>query len=872
MFGLEPRADVEAELAFHLEMRERELLERGESPERARELARRRFGDYEESRRECVAIDERRRRRIGWEERVSEFKADVTYALRTMIRTPGFTLVALVTLALGIGANSAIFSVVHGVLLESLPYRDPGRLYHVRMLYPDGTAYGGSSAPDFMSVRQDTRAFEQVEAYSTGLLTLTGRGEPRELLSASVSDGLFSLLGVPVGQGRAFVRDEHVPGRGNVAVLAYAFWMRELGGDPSIVGQTLSLAGRPYTVVGILSPSARLPVDAAVTLPIEYSPTFSATAAQGRRSEYLAVLGRARAGLTPREIDADLLRIGKELQEKFPSTNAGLTFNSIALREEIVGDSRLPLLVLQGAVFFVLLAACANVANLLLVRATVRRGELAVRAALGAGRRRLVRQLVTESLVLGVCGGAIGLALAYVATRALVLARPADLPRLDQIGVNLTVVVFTFGLSLFTSIAFGVLPALRATSGALTDRMSDSGRGGGAGRRGAAVRETLVAIQVALAVVLLAGAGLLIRSFVKLTEVDPGFRVEHAMAFRVALQGDAYQTPVQRRSRVADLEARVRALPGVVSVGATTALPLSGINTLVDFQVVGAPPPPPDMNQEIMLAGATRDYFSAIGAPLVAGRWFAEGDGADAPRVAIVNEAARRKWFKGLDALHSRVSMSGTEYAIVGVVGDMRQLAPHEATVAQIFVPYAQRPTRTVQVVVRSAGDPLALGGAIRSELRTIDPALPLAGFTPLDALVTRSVARPRFYTSLLALFAAVALVLAAAGIFGVVSYGVTERAREIGIRMALGARSTEVLRSVTGRTGMSIATGLVVGIPAALATGRAIQGQLFGVALWDPLTFIGVLLVLTASAVAASGLPVRRAIRTDPARALRDG
>jgi putative ABC transport system permease protein len=872
MFGLDPAGDVEAELSFHLEMRTRELLDRGEPLARARSLAERRFGDVEIARRACVEINERRRRRITVEEYMTELVADIKYALRTLWRTPSFTLVALLTLGLGIGANSAIFSVVHGVLFESLPYRDIDRLHHVRILYPDGTAYAANSAPDFMSIRESSRTFDRVEAYTRSVATLLGHGEPREIEAINVSDGFLELLGVPITSGRGFTKEEYVTGRGNVVVLTNGFWAREFGSDPSVIGRTISLAGRSGTIVGALGPSATLPMETDVIVPIEYGETFNAATARGRRSEFLYVIGRARSEAGPGHINDDLRRIGTELQVRFPNSNNRLTFDARLYREEIVGDTRVPLLVMQGAVAFVLLIACANVANLLLVRGAARQGELAVRAALGAGRRRLIRQLLTESAVLGAVGGLLGLAIAFAATRAFVQARPADVPGIDHVDVDATVVAFTLGIALVTSVVLSIIPALRATSAGLATMVREGGRGHGPGRRGARLRETLVVAQVTLAIVLLTGAGLLIRSFVKLTQLDPGFRTEHAMAFRIALQGDAYREPAVRRTRIAELESRLRALPGVTAAGSTTSLPFSGVASLIDFQVVGAPPPPPNVNQEIAISSASAEYFQAIGATFRRGRLFTDRDHAEAPRVAIINEMAVRRWFPDRDPLGARVNMSGNEYEVVGVIRDLPQRQPPEAPIPQIFVPYLQRSTRAVQVVVRSASDPLSLGGAIREAVRSLDATLPIGTLTPLEQVVARSTARPRFYTALLTLFAGTALALAAAGIFGVISYGVSQRTREISIRIALGARSAEVLRAVVGRTAMSIAIGLLVGIPAAIALGLAIRGQLFGIALWDPPTIIGVLLVLTASAAVASLFPVRRALRLDPAKALREG
>ncbi|HJR61827.1 MAG TPA: ABC transporter permease [Vicinamibacterales bacterium] len=870
-FGPDPAGDVDVELSFHLEMRIRELVDEGETPARAREIALRRFGDYDSSRNQCLEINERRRRRMTRTEYVTELRQDVGYALRMLRRTPGFTLVAVVTLALGIGANSAIFSVVHGVLLASLPYRDAGRLFQPRMLYPDGTVYWALSAPDFVSVREHSRVFEQVEAYTTGTFTLLGAGEPQEIRGARVSAGLFELVGWRVALGRGFVPEEHRPGQGTFAVIDHGFWQRAFGGDRGVLGRKVLVGGNPYTIVGVLAAGERLPDVVDMYAPLEYDETFSATTATRRRAEYLEVLGRTRPGVTAVQVDDDLKRIGAQLQRDFPDTNDGLTFTSASLRARIIGDVQRPLLVLLGAVGLVLLIACANVANLLMARASVREGELAVRVAMGAGRGRLLRQLLTEAVVLGLAGGALGLLIAHWSTRALVAAQPADIPRLEEVGVNGPVALFTLAVALVTGLVFGLLPALQATGGRLQRALREGGRGAGPGRTAHRVRAGLVVAEMALSVVLLTGAGLLIRSFVELTRVNPGFKAEQAMAFRIALQGDEYAKGQQIRDRVNQFEMRLRALPGVTSVAATTVLPLSGQGGLIDFQVVGAPPPPANVNREIGIASITPEYFTAIGTPLRRGRGFTTHDHDKAPAVAIVNEAAVRRWFKDSDPLGQQVEMSGVRREVIGVVADVRQRHPGQPVAPQLYTPYAQRTARTVRIVVRSAGDPIALAPAIRAEIRALDPNLAITDFSPLEQLVTRSVARPRFYTALLALFAGVALALAATGIFGVMSYAVAQRAREISIRMALGARTGQVLRMVVGRAVALAAGGALLGIAGAMALGRVIQNQLFGVGVADPLTIGAVVLVLLGSAALASFMPARRAAALDPASALRE-
>jgi predicted permease len=870
MFGLEPKSDVEAELSFHVEMRIRELIEQGDTPEQARARALERFGDYERARAACVAINQRRRRRMDLTELFTELRQDLGYALRAMRRAPAFTAAALVTLALGIGANSAIFSVVNGVLLESLPFRDADRLHQVQMLYPDGTKYDSLSAPDFMSIRVAQHVFEQVEASNTGNVTLLGAGEPREVNAVFVSGGLFDMLGFNVALGRPFLPEENHPGKNKVAILSHGFWQRAFGGDPSVLGKSVTASGTVSTIVGVAAESASLPDAADVYFPIEFGPTFDHTTQRGRRGEFLSVYGRARPGVDAAAIDADLKRMGTDLQRWFKPTNDGLTFASAPLRDLMVGDVRRPLFVLLGAVGFVLLVACANVANLLLARGSARHGELSVRAALGAGRARLIRQLITESILLGLIGGALGLALAYWCTSALIAARPADLPRIDDIHLNGTVVAFTFAAALITSFIFGLVPALQATNEHLLRGLQESGRSSGGGRRTHRVRATLVIAEMALAVILLTGAGLLIRSFLALTSVDPGFKPAGAMSVRVTFQGADYQNGDQVRARVEQLIDRLRSLPGVTAVAASTVLPLSGAGALNDFAVDGAPPPPPDVNQEIAVAAVTPDYFKALGTPLKRGRFFNELDHAKAPTVALINEAGVRKWFPNQDPIGRRV-LSGGPREIVGIVGDVLQRSPGQPAMAQLFLPYAQRTSRTVRIVVRTEGDPLSIAPSVRDQIRALDPNLPLAQPALLAETVTRSIARPRFYMSLLTLFAAVALVLSATGIFGVMSYSVAQQSKEIGIRMALGAKSAEVLRSVVGRAVALAGVGVIAGTLAALLMGGVIRNQLFGVRVFDPATLATVVGVLLISAAFASLLPALRASRIDPIRAFRE-
>jgi len=870
LFGPEPKADVDAELPFHLEMRTRELINEGVPPERARALALRRFGDYDSPRQQCVVISERRERRMARIEYLAELRQDVAYAWRMLRRTPGFTIVALTTLALGIGANSAIFSVVQAVLLAPLPYRDAPRLYRVTTLYPDGTPYS-LSPPDFMSVREQTRVFDQVEAFSGGVYTMLGAGEPREVRGTSVSDRLFDLLGLQLALGRGLLPGDNQPGHDGVAVLDYGFWQRQFGGDHHVLGRTVRIAGTPVEIVGVLARGTRMLDVADVYTPLLYNDTFSAATAKGRRGEFLTVIGRARPGLGLAEVDNDLRRIGSQLQSAFRNTNDTLTFNATSLTDVVVGDVRTPLLLLLGAVGFVLLVACANVANLLLARASARQTELAVRSALGAGRVRLLRQLLTEAVVLGTAGALLGLAIAFAATRVLLAAQPADIPRVENVTVNGAVVIFTFAIAIATSLGFGILPAFQFTGAGMQSALRETTRGA-TSVGGQRMRSALVVVEIALAVVLLTGAGLLVRSFIQLTRVDPGFRTEQALSFRVVLQGEKYKADEPTRIRVSEFEQRLRALPGVTNVGATSVLPLSGRGAMVGFAVEGAPPPPPNVNAEIALASTTPDYLRAIGAMLMQGRQFSGADDTAAPRVAIVNEAAVRRWFAGDNPIGRRINTNGVSREVVGVVADVLQRSAAEPVAPMVFVPFAQRTIRSIRMVVRTNADPSTLTSAIRAEIRALDAELAVADITPMGQLVARSLRRPRFYTSLLAVFAGVGLVLATIGVFGVMSYAVTQRGREISIRLALGALPRDVLRMIVSRALVLSAIGVIVGLGAAIALGRFIQGQLFGIGLLDPVTFSAVPLVLAASAAFASFVPARRATKLDPANALREG
>ncbi|HEX6308445.1 MAG TPA: ABC transporter permease [Longimicrobiales bacterium] len=868
LFRGQVRDEVEDEIAFHLAMREQEQLARGADPARAHELALARFGDVAQARDESIMIMERMERKMARTEYLAELRQDIAYALRSLRLQPGFAIVVILTLALGIGANSALFSVVNAVLVKGLPYANASELVLVQSDYANGEQYP-LSAPDFASIAEWNRVYGDIGGFAQARITLTGVGDPVEVRGALLTEGLLDMVGARVVLGRPLQPADHEPGAPDVVVLSHGLWQRMFGGVPDVLGRTLTLSGSPYEIVGVLEAGREIPADAELFGAVTHDSTFNATTPIARRGEYLNVVARLRPGVSPATADAEMKRIGADLQRQFPGTNDRITFSATPLADILLGDVRTPLLVLLGAVGLVLLVACANVANLLLARATARTGELAVRAALGAGRGRLVRQLLTESLVLAVLGGAIGLVLAYLGTRALVAAQPADIPQLDRIAIDGTVVGFTAVVTVLTALLFGALPALQSTGGRLMATLRASGRGGpGGGQR---VRSALVVAELAFAVMLLVGAGLLIRSFVELTRVDPGFRAENTASIRVALQGPRYDAQETRRIAFAQLTERLRALPGVQSVGATTSLPATDNAALFSFAIPDGPPLPPDLSAEIRVVIVTPEYFRSIGGALRSGRMFEERDGPDAPPVALVNQAAVDTWFRDRDPIGVRVDANG-EREIIGVVGNVLQVRPGEPDDPELYIPYAQLSARNLYFTVRTSGDPIAVSPQIRQIVRDLDPSLPLEAVRPLDDVLGASIARPRFYTTLLALFAGLALGLAVIGIFGVMSYVVAQRRREIGIRMALGADRMQVLRMIVGTAAGLAALGLAIGFAGILAVGGALRSQLYGVSTTDPLTMAVVLGVLGVSALGASIVPARRAARLDPGSTLRDG
>jgi putative ABC transport system permease protein len=796
---------------------------------------------------------------------------DIRYGARRLARSPGFTTVAILTLALGIGANTAIFSVVHGVLLRSLPFQDPDRLVMLYTGYPEDEIKYPLSAPDFMSYHDDARSFTNVAAVVPTDQTLLGSDEPIRVAVGLVTEDFFEVMGVQPILGRGLHREENRPDANTSMILTHAFWRQQFGGDPSVIGRDLSLNGITRTVVGVLPPEFDLPDDRQIYYPLAYGSSFNSTTAEARRSEYLQVIARLRPGVSIEQARAEVHGISDRLQQEFPQTNsANINLSLVPLTDHMLGDVRTPLLLLLGAVGLVLIIACVNVANLLLARATARETELAVRTALGAGRKRLIRQLLTESVLLGLAGGAAGLLLAVWGTDALTAASPQGIPRLDEIGVDGTVVAFATVVALGTGLLFGLIPAIQITRADLGSTLREGARGSGSGRAANRARRTLVVSEMALAVTLLVGAGLLIRSFAALTSVDPGFRTERLVTFELSPPASSYPS-----DRIApfyvDVLDRMSRLPGVEAVAAATEMPLMGTGSIFGFDIENQPPPPPGFVQDAAVTSATAGYFETVGIPLRRGRLFTDQDRPGAPEVLVINEAFARRYFPDEDAVGRRLSFDGDSWAeVVGVVGDAPQYDLAREVRPAIFGTHAQFTTRAMTIIARTTGDPLSLTGAIRAEMSAIDPTLPIERFTTGEQLVADAVAQPRFYMLLLTIFAAVALTLAAVGIFGVMSYLVAQRTREIGLRIALGADPGSVLRLVVSGALALAVLGVGLGIVAALIGSRLMAGLLFGIGAVDPLTYIGAAGVLLGVAGIASYLPARAATRVDPNVALR--
>jgi putative ABC transport system permease protein len=787
-----------------------------------------------------------------------------------LLKQPGFTLIAIFTLALGIGGNTAIFSIVNAVLLRPLPYEDPDRLVVLQETkLPQFPSF--SIAPgNFLDWQSQQTTFTQMEAYTGSGFNLTGLGEPERLRGARVTSGLFKMLGIKPAQGRDFLTEEDQPGRNNVVILSHDLWQRRFGGDSNVIGQTLTLNGQSLTVIGITPPSAKFPDP---TTDLWTTMAFSERDRQNHGGHYISALGRLKPGVGIEQALAELKTIAARLEQQYPGSNAGWSVKLTPLFEYNVGDSRPALLILLGAVTFVLLIACADVANLLLARAASRQKEVAVRTALGARRLRIVRQLLTESLLLSFIGGVVGLLLAIWGTYLLPRFAPEDLPRIQEVGIDGRALGFTLAITVLTGVIFGLAPAWQASRPDLNETLKEGGRSGGTGAGGQQIRSLLVISEVALALVLLFGAGLLIKSFWRLQQVNPGFNAKNALVARIDLPGRKYSENNQRTTFYNQLIQSLSTLPGVQAAGATQSLPITG-DYILGYRIQGRPPLPPGESRSTNYYSVTPDYFKAMGIKPIRGRLFTERDGPDTPRVALINETMAKREFPGEDPIGKRIHVTNgpeTFREIVGIVGDVKQYGLDRDTPLQTYVSYSQEPFfNSMSLVLRTAGDPAELSAAFRSQVSSIDKEQPVATIRTLERIVSDSVASQRFSMMLLGVFAAVALILAAIGLYGVMAYAVTQQTREIGIRMALGAQAGDMLKLVIRKGMMLVVIGVGIGIAASFVLTRLMRTLLFGVTATDPMTFAAVVLLLLGIALLACYLPARRATKVDPMVALR--
>jgi putative ABC transport system permease protein len=808
------------------------------------------------------------------------FWQDLRYGIRMLLKAPSVSIVATIALALGIGANTAIFSVVNAVLLRPLPFANSESLMNVwETDSVRGSKRGSASYPNFVDWRDQNHVFEHLSSYHTNDFILTGRGDSARLQGAVVNADMFPILQVSPVIGRGFLPDEDKPSEtGRVVILSQDLFQRRFNADPNVIGQSIVLDAKPYTIVGVMPRAFQFPVQ---NDPVELWTTVAVDRegedpiTDERGAHYMNVIGRLKPGVTKEQAQAEMTQIGARLEQQYPDKNLHRSIGVEPTLEALVGDIRPTLLILLGAVGCVLLIACANVANLLLARAMTRHKEMAIRAALGASRMRVIRQLLTESVVLSLAGGTLGLVLAVWWSDLLVALGKQSIPRALQVGLDWRVLIFTLGVSVLTGVVFGLVPAIHSSKTALTESLKEGGRSGGEGARRNRVRGVLVVTELAIAVVLLVGAGLLIQSLWRLRNVSPGFESQNLLTFAVGIPDVKYPTEKQDPF-YRDLVTRVQALPGVRSASAIIPLPLSGDMFRISFAIDGRPVAKGDQPSADFFA-VSDDYFKTMGIPLVSGRVFTQRDSVNAPGTIIINQEFARQYFPGENPIGKRLKpgISTTEKEadwreIVGVVGDVRNRNLSSELRAGYFVPQAQVPFNQMSIVVRTTGDPKSLITAVQNEVHAMDRELPVYNVKTMEEYISATVAAPRFNATLLVIFASVALVLTIVGLYGVMSYTVAQRTNEIGIRMALGAQTGDVLRLIVSQGFKLVLLGLGIGLACAFALTRVISSLLFGVTTKDPVTFAAVTTLLTVVALLACYIPARRATRLDPLSALR--
>ncbi|HEX5706976.1 MAG TPA: ABC transporter permease [Pyrinomonadaceae bacterium] len=882
--GLAPmrEAEIVEELALHLEERYEQSLRGGATKEEAYEAA---LLDLTESDllveelrrverpapREAEATETRRRMNL-----FGELRQDLRYGVRMLAKNPGFTVVAVIALALGIGANSAIFSVVNTVLLRPLPYKDPERLV---MVWEDRTKRGyprdTPAAGNFTEWREQNSVFEGMAAIADLSFNLTGAGEPERLEGRRVSANLFPLLGVEPQLGRAFLPEEDEPGAARVVVLSHGLWQRRFGSDVGVVGKPLTLNGESFEVVGVMPPDFQFPSrDDQLWVPIAFTPQEAAN----RNRHYLQIVARTKPGTSVEQAQTEMSAIAERLRQQYPDTNTDVGAAVVPLHEQLVGDIRPALLILLGAVGFVLLVACANVANLLLARAAVRQKEISIRVALGASRSRLIRQFLTESVLLAALGGLVGLLLSVWGVSLLRAFIPENISQAQAVAIDGRVLGFTLLVSLLTGLVFGLAPALQTSGSNLNETLKEGGRDSAAGVRGGGVRGLLVITEVALALILLIGAGLLLNSFLRLRRVDPGFRADNLLTMSIVLPQTKYPDYARRAAFYDELVARVEALPGVKSAAVANWIPLVLQGDSITVAVEGRPDPGPTQRPGVVTRVVSPGYFRTMSIELLQGRPLDAQDRADTPNVAVISETMARRLWPGEGPLGKRLTPGSPDTAnpddwvtVVGVARDVRQFELVADPKPQMYLSYAQAGFFAPRhLVVKTEVEPLGLASAVRGAVWGIDKDQPVSNVRTMEDVLSESIAPERFSMMLLGIFAALALVLAAVGVYGVMSYSVAQRTREIGIRMALGAQPRDVLKLAVGQGLKLVAVGVAAGLVAAALLTRVMSSLLFGVSATDPLTFAAISLVLVGVGVLASYIPARRATKVDPLTALR--
>jgi putative ABC transport system permease protein len=815
---------------------------------------------------------------------MQSFWQDLRYGARMLWKTPGFTLIAMLTLGLGIGANTAIFSIVNGLLLNPLPYRDAGRLAIIWTHSPGANvAQDWPSPGQFTALKSENGVFEQLALAQGSNVIITGDGEPERLGAVRASSAVFSLLGAQAAMGRVFTPEEDTPDKTLTVILSHGFWRRRFGGDTNALGRKLTINGRDYVIVGVMPPDFSLDHEvmptvgsvahAEILMPLP----LSVDRMNNHGDENYNVLARLKPGATVAQAQSELNLAVRRLEQQFPDRyppSRRFSFSIRPLLEQAVGDIRLALYVLLGAVGCVLLIACVNVANLLLARAAAREKEMAIRTAIGAGRWRVARQLLTESVLLSAVGGALGLMLAVWWLGLLRWLDPSDIPRLEAVSIDKRALAFTAAVTVFTGILFGLAPALRGSRMNLGVTLKEGGRSlAGGGHR--LLRNLLVVTEIALSVVLLVCAGLLIRSFVHVQQVAPGFAPQNVISMRLALVGPAYSEEVRRVSFYQQLWERIRRLPGIEAAGGVSTLPLTGAIGWGSVTIEGYDASSGQSMIQSDLRAASVGYFEAMKIPLVRGRFFAEQDTKESEKVVIVDANMASKYWPNADPIGKRLKFGGPDsnnpwMTVVGVVGNVKHYALDIDSRVALYTPHMQGGAGSLSVVARTAADPVSLAAAVTREARAIDPNLPIYDVKTMEQWLSESLARRRFAMLMLGLFATVAMLLAAVGVYGVMSYTVAQRTREIGVRVALGAQTLDVLRLVV-RQGMSLAgIGVVIGLVVALGATRLMTGLLFGVRATDPVTFVAIPLLLAIVALSACLLPARRATKVDPMTALR--